>query len=404
MSVRQRRFHSSGLRRPFRLAWPWLLLLLAGCVGGAPEADAPDPSKSISPSEAAAASAPVPGQPRTAAPVRLVDQALAYAEVAEAFISVAAPELNLDSPAAWQHPDGSMSLYVTSKSADQLLVLDGDGGAVKSSTGRSGTGAGEFDRPNGLFVIDDLLLVVERDNRRVQVMRLPGLQLLGHFGSEVLRSPYGVWVRRDGDAYEAIVSDSFMDGENYDVVPPMSSLDTRFRRFRFWIQGDSVRHEEIGPFGATDEAGAIRMAESLWGDEVHGRLLIAEEYPPVGSRIRVYNLTGDYSGQDLGADLFRAQAEGIALWQCGDGSGYWIATDQYTDRSLFHVFDRETLAHRGSFAGSKTANTDGVWLHQAATSAFPAGVFYAVHDDEAVAAFDWRAIATALELRRRCDE
>ena len=96
-------------------------------------------------------------------------------------------------------------------------------------------------------------------------------------------------------------------------------------------------------------------------------------------------------------------AEGMALAQCADGTGYWIATDQFKDRSLFHVFDRQDLAYRGAFAGEKTANTDGVWLHQAGTARFPAGVFYAVHDDMGVAAFDWRDVAKALELPENCE-
>jgi 3-phytase len=123
-----------------------------------------------------------------------------------------------------------------------------------------------------------------------------------------------------------------------------------------------------------------------------------------GTALREYRMDGRYAGRTIGEGLFRAQAEGIALWQCDDGSGYWLATDQFKDRSLFHVFDRETLAHRGAFAGHATGNTDGVWLHQSGTANFPHGVFYAVHDDMAVAAFDWRDIAAALELRETCAE
>ena len=88
----------------------------------------------------------------------------------------------------------------------------------------------------------------------------------------------------------------------------------------------------------------------------------------------------------------------MALAQCADGTGYWIATDQFKDRSVFHVFDRKTLAHKGAFAGNRTANTDGVWLDQSADARFPQGAFYAVDDDQAVAAFDWRDIAKALSL------
>jgi len=391
-------------RRPLAVASTGLLCLLLLACGERAAEPTPDLSSSVSPSDKAAAVVADPGTPPAeAAPILLADQqGLVHVEVAEAFLSVASPELNLDSPAAWQQPDGSIWLYATSKAAGLLLVYDGDTGMVKGSAGTKGSGPGEFNRPNGIFVIDDLLLVVERDNRRVQVLRLPGLQPLGSFGSDALRSPYGIWVRSQGAGYEVFVSDSFMDGSDHDQVPPLQTLDRRYRRYRLWIEGDALHAEESGSFGATDPAGAIHMAESVWGDEVQGRLMLAEEYPPVGSRVRIYDMEGNYTGQDLGVDQFRAQAEGISLWQCSDGSGYWITTDQYKDRSLFHVFDRQTLVHRGSFAGKQTANTDGIWLHQAPSRAFPDGVLYAVHDDQAVAAFDWRAVATALGIRVDC--
>lgn len=130
----------------------------------------------------------------------------------------------------------------------------------------------------------------------------------------------------------------------------------------------------------------------------HDRLLLAEEDVAAGTRIREYGLDGKYRGRDIGADLFKAQAEGMALARCADGSGYWIATDQFKDRSVFHMFDRITLEYRGAFTGKRTANTDGVWLDQSADARFPQGVFYAVNDDQAVAAFDWRDIAAALKL------
>ena len=77
-------------------------------------------------------------------------------------------------------------------------------------------------------------------------------------------------------------------------------------------------------------------------------------------------------------------------------------TDQFKDRSLFHVFDRQTLTHLGAFAGNTVANTDGVWLEQRGSARFPAGVFYAVHDDQAIGAFDWNDIARGLSLRADC--
>mgnify|MGYP006213586277 CR=1 FL=1 len=67
-----------------------------------------------------------------------------------------------------------------------------------------------------------------------------------------------------------------------------------------------------------------------------------------------------------------------------------------------HLFDRETLEHAGAVAGRTVANTDGIWLHAVGTKAFPNGVLYVSHNDEGAGAFDWRAIAKALDLRADC--
>ena len=79
-------------------------------------------------------------------------------------------------------------------------------------------------------------------------------------------------------------------------------------------------------------------------------------------------------------------------------SGWWIASDQFADRTVFHLFDRRSLAHVGSFAGEATGLTDGVWLDERGDARFPQGAFFASHLDQGVAAFDWRDIVTALEL------
>jgi 3-phytase len=253
-------------------------------------------------------------------------------------------------------------------------------------------------RPNGIAVIDDLALVVERDNHRVQLFQLPSMQPLLVFGAEDLKQPYGLWVRAQKDSYELIVSDNYMSPQNEELPPPLAELGQRFKRYQLRRVSGGWQARLMGSFGETTQAGAIRIAESVFGDVDNDRLLLAEEDVATGTRLREYDLEGRYRGRDIGADLFKAQAEGMALMRCQAGAGYWIATDQFKDRSLFHIFDRKTLKHLGAFAGEKTANTDGVWLDQTADVRFPHGVFYAVDDDQAVAAFDWRDIAKALSL------
>ena len=367
-----------------------LLLTLAGCASAPADrvgADEPDEAGK--------------GEPM------LAQAGVAHALVAEAFVTTATPEANIDSPAAWRAMDGRTWLFATAKEGDGLVVYDGDTGATLRSVGRKGKALGEFDRANGVFVQDDVLFVVERDNHRVQVLSLPSLRPLGSFGEADLDQPYGLWLRPSGEAggYEVLVTDAYMAGEDAngdDIVPPLAQLDRRVKRYRVTISGDALQVRAAGAFGDTTAEGAIRIPESIWGDPANDRLLVSEEDVVTGTAVREYSLDGRYRGRSIGLGLFKAQAEGLALWQCAEGSGYWIATDQFKDRSLFHVFDRSTLEHVGAFAGNTVGNTDGIWLHQAATARFPAGVFYAVHDDQAVAAFDWRDVARALKLPASC--
>lgn len=319
--------------------------------------------------------------------------------VAEAFITAATPADNIDSPASWRAADGTRWVIATGKASDTLVVYDGDSGRTLRTVGGPGTALGQLQRPNGVAVIDNVLLVVERDNRRVQMFQLPDLKPLLAFGSDDLKQPYGLWVRAQKDSYEVIVSDNYMSPQNEDLPPPLAELGQRFKRYQLRRVPGGWQARLMETFGDTGEAGAIRIAESVFGDVANDRLLLAEEDVASGTRLREYGLDGRYRGRDIGAGLFKAQAEGMALARCSGGGGYWIATDQFKDRSLFHVFDRDTLEHVGAFAGKKTANTDGVWLDQTPSARFPQGVFYAVDDDQAVAAFDWRDIARALSLR-----
>ncbi len=337
--------------------------------------------------------------------------AVAASVVPESFVSRESPEDELDSLAAWPTEDGRTWLVATAKSTHRLVVFDADTGERLRAVGGPGSSLGRFNRPNGLAVHGDHLFVVERDNHRVQVLGLPGFTPIGAFGDAELRSPYGIWVHETAPGQlEVFVTDSFMYGPSFEVVPPLTELDQRVRRYRIDVDGAGgldAMHQ--GSFGDTTAQGALRMVESIAGDPAHSRLLIAEEDTGAvgartGSTLREYTLEGRYSGRSLPESSFGAEAEGVALWDCRDGGGYWLAVDQMAPLTVFHLFDRETLAPSGSFQGEVTSYTDGIALHAAGTAAFPAGVLYAVHADKAVAAFDLREVARVLALSPGCTQ
>jgi 3-phytase len=346
----------------------------------------------------ACAAAPAP---RTSTPPAPKPTTAADARVAEAWISEPVAGDELDSLAAWPTEEGPVWLIVTAKSSHRLAVYDADTGQRLRTVGEPGAGPGQFNRPNGIAVFGDILFVAERDNRRVQVFRLPDFTPLGDFGSEVLRVPYGLWAQETGPGQlELFVTDSFMADFRTGRLPPIEELKHRVKRFRVDFDDDGgFRAEYRGDFGATSDAGALRMVESIAGDASHDRLLIAEEDRRIGSTLRDYSLDGRYRGHSL--PIFDADAEGVALWNCDGDDGYWIAVDQLTP-TLFRVFDRATLAPRGIFSGQVVANTDGEAIYASPTRRFPAGALFALHDDRSLAAFDLRDVASALGLKQNC--
>jgi 3-phytase len=345
----------------------------------------------------------LPRAPVTPTPPAVSAPQAAAVTVPERFVSDENAADELDSPAAWTAEDGRTRVLVTAKSSHRVVMFDGDSGERLRDVGGKGTAPGQFNRPNGIAVQGDLAFVVERDNHRVQVLSLPDLAPVATFGASDLRSPYGIWINEpepgDLDVY---VTDDFMYGAKFDQLPPPAELASRVKHFRVEVDGDAVRARLLGAFGDTGDA-ALHVVESIAGDAANDRLLIADEDTRARpSTLRDYTLDGHYTGRSVAAGAFAQQAEGVALWDCPGGAGYWIAVDQIAPLAIFHVFDRATLAPVGSFRGRVTSHTDGIALHAAGTPSFPGGVMYAVHDDRAIAAFDLRDVAAALHLAEQC--
>jgi 3-phytase len=318
--------------------------------------------------------------------------------VIEAFLTPALADANIDSVAVWRGGRPAL-LLATAKIGNTLHVYDAATGVPLRTVGSDGTGPGQLRRPNGILILHDYAFVVERDNHRLQAFGLPDGGPVLVFGEAELRRPYGITGYAEDDGYVLFVTDNYEQADG--TYPPDGELDKRVHRFRVsrTSRGLSAAHE--GSFGATSGPGVLRKVETIMADAAHRRVLIAEEDAAVRSLL-VYTPEGQYTGESI-AGWFATEPEGIALYECGR-RGYWIATDQHdeTARNVFHVFDRQTLEHRGAFRGATTHTTDGIALTRGTLGKLEGGVLYALHNDAQVAAFAWADIATTLSLER-CD-
>lgn len=321
--------------------------------------------------------------------------------VGEAWVAPLDTNDNVDGPTVW-FSDSGPRIIASAKATDVLIVYDAVTGAPLRRIGGSGRARGQLARPNGVLVLgDSLLLVVERDNHRVQAFALPSFASLGTFGDADLVLPYGLaaYAPRP-DAYAVYVTDNYEEPE--DSVPPLARLGRRVRVYEIAVRGGRLRSALTNTFGDTTDAGAIRVAESIQLDPANDRVMVAEEDPD-RTEVKEYTLAGRFTGRRFGRGLIAQQAEGIALWSCGARNGYWIVTDQGPLVNTFWLFDRQTLRPLGAFRGAVTHTTDGVALTQRAVGPFEAGAFFAAHADAAIAAFNWRRVAEALDVPARCD-
>lgn len=338
--------------------------------------------------EPAAADGPLAGATATAVSVR------------ETYLTPRDTADNVDSPTFWVTPTGEPWVIVTAKETDRLLVYNATTGKLLRKYGTTGTALGQLDRPNGVSVVDDLLFVVERDNHRVQVFQLPDLKPLAVFGAELLQKPYGLALHKTAEnSYRLWVTDNYETPD--EQIPPVGELGRRVRVWDVRRTGDKLSATPAGAFGATTGPGVLYVVESIYADPIHNQLLVSEELED-STCVKVYDLQGRFTGQVLGQGLFKGQAEGIALYPCGEKSGYWVLTDQSYKANIFHVYERGSLVHLGSFKGETTLNTDGVWVTPQAFEGFAKGAFFAVHDDGNLAVFDWALLAERVGLKQTC--
>lgn len=315
------------------------------------------------------------------------------AELDEVFITASREPDNVDSIGIWQSAEGEVWSIITAKATDKLLVYNGVTGEAVKEVGQTGTEAGDLKRPNGIQVIDDLCIVVERDNMRVQLFSLPNFEHIGFIGADVLRKPYGLSVYTDAEGvYQMYVTDDY-PATPEDTEMPGEFYTERVKHFSFKvIEGALADVQLVKTFGEAEGEGRLWVVESIIADPAKNRLYIAdEEGPTIG--IKVYDMDGKYTGQMLETSSFKGQPEGIAIYEHGETS-YLVTTDQQPTVSIFHIFDRESLKPIASFKGKTTANTDGISVSGA--HGFTKGGLWAIHDDQALVAFDWVAIEALL--------
>jgi len=230
----------------------------------------------------------------------------------ERFVTVLGDEEGIEALAAWRGDQGETRVLATAKESNRVHVLDGDSGETLSQFGGPGSGPGQFGRPYGIVVSGSLAAVVERENRRVQVLQLPAGRPVGTFGEDVFVEPYGVSAVSGPQGLSLFVTD------NHDL-PDGSGATARVHQFSLTAVPYAARW--VRTFGTTSGAGRLGDVEAVQVDYVHQRLLVADEEQ---QNVKVFTLAGRFTGQIMGEKSFRHEPEGIACIRAATrATGWW---------------------------------------------------------------------------------
>jgi 3-phytase len=242
-------------------------------------------------------------------------------------------------------------------------------------------------------VFQDFLFIVERDNHRVQILRIPSFETLATFGDDFLALPYGIAIVEVGDGCRIYVTD------NYELADEgrLSVLTERVKTFEFKVKGDGIDVKHVGSFGDPSGPGALNVVESIVADPGKEQLLIADESDRT---LNVYDLHGRFTGDVVGKGIIKVEPEGMVVIPGEDGrGGYVLVTDQGDDLTVIHVLSRDDYRHLGSFTGDPLlAATDGIAFQKGDFGPFKGGALYCVHQDTNVHAYSWDTIKENLGL------
>lgn len=321
---------------------------------------------------------------------------------------------NVDSLIVWHGPKQDW-IIATAKHTNSLFVYEAKDGTLLRKIDDVGV---EMNRPNGiaLFPDKDLLVIVERDGHKAQLLTLPDFKSILTFGDNDLIRPYGAAIQQTGpDSYNIFITDNYMDLEwslkhnamKYKKVPPAAKLNKRVHQYSVSVKGNGSSAKVVEPaklvekFGETSGRGVLHIVESIMIDEPHSRILIADEHKS-SYNIKIYDAkTKRFTGHLIGQDqIFKNDPEGFVIYYCPEKSrGFYIFTEQLSDLTKFHIFDRQTLKYQGTFTGTETKKTDGVAITQQKVGNFKDGLFFAVHDDSKVSAFSLTDIIKTFDLK-----
>jgi 3-phytase len=217
-------------------------------------------------------------------------------------------------------------IYVTAKRTHTINIYNEIDGNKHGTLGNKET----FNRPNGIFALNNYLFIVERDNKRLQIIDVNNNKVIALL--TIFKEPYGIYVDEDETNYNIYITDN-KTKYLYKII-----YDKSFNNYQINI---------LYKFNQTVEL------ESVIVDKEYNRIIVSDE---ANKLLYILNLNGTFV-EYFGEDLFESEPEGMAQYK-----EYYIFTDQSMENNLFHFINRSNLTYSFSLHVNDVSNTDGIYI------------------------------------------
>ena len=237
-------------------------------------------------------------------------------------------------------------VLVTSKEKHLILILD-------NSTGRLIEKWYGFNRPNGILAFDKYVLIIERDNTRVQLFEYPTKKLLDTWGNGILKKPYGGTFKKLNNGYQILVTD--------DTTKTIYSIIYKFK--------DGVLTRDSS--NIWKKLSFATKLESLYYDSSKDILLVADEAREI---VLIYDFKSKSIIDNFGERILTGEPEGISKWK-----EYYIITNQSKSDNKFYIINQDfDIVHILKING--VSNTDGICVNN--------DYLYVINDDLQIIKFN----------------
>lgn len=313
------------------------------------------------------------------------------------WLSAAVEGGELAALAAWRGPNGQVLVVTTARAKHQLIAIDGITGVRARMIGGEGSRAGQLSSPSGIALWNDVALVSDRDNQRIQAFSLPFLKPMGAItDSMVLVAPLGLALApADSGRADLFVTNDMHLSTNEETHG--DAFRRRVLRFRLTRMAGVVKGLLERFFGDTADGGLLLTVDAIAADQDNESVVVADA---AARDLNVYGFDGGFVDEFGHAQLVGTPA-GIALYACDKESGFWIVAEKHATRNRFHLFERASYKYRGAFALAGVVDTDGIALLPGKAGAMQ-GAFYATTGGTKIAAVSFAAVLAAMKLPDPC--